>query len=143
MRRTPSHVLTYLISPPRRIPTTSAGYCRKSCGFLLKFSFQTVQPQKRKKKQSMETKATDSNAVIRPQTTSSTTEKLKLLSSGHPKNHHLGTNIEEETNCGHRRIDDRNDTSSEATRRNADVAHLPAIFISVSVSFFSMYWTEL
>ncbi|OMO86288.1 hypothetical protein CCACVL1_09685 [Corchorus capsularis] len=65
----------------------------------------------------METKATDSNAVTRLQRTSSTMKKLKLLISAP----HRGIKLDEETN-------DRNDTKSDATHRNADVAHLPAIF---------------
>ncbi|KAJ6775578.1 hypothetical protein OIU79_018699 [Salix purpurea] len=43
-------------------------------------SFYTVQPQKRKKKANMETRATDSKAVTKLQTTSS---KIEKSSSGH------------------------------------------------------------
>ncbi|KAL6146478.1 hypothetical protein ACLB2K_057157 [Fragaria x ananassa] len=49
-------------------------------GLLLRKVGQTVQPQKTKKKKSMETKATDSTAVTIDQTTSSTT--IDRLSSG-------------------------------------------------------------
>ncbi|KAL4379538.1 hypothetical protein GQ457_02G036970 [Hibiscus cannabinus] len=79
-------------------------------------SNQKVQPQKRKKKQSMETKATDSNAVTTLQTTSSTIEKL---SCGNPMEAHRN---------GHRRwMPELNGRRSDATHRNAEVAHLPAI----------------
>ncbi|EOA22980.1 hypothetical protein CARUB_v10003721mg, partial [Capsella rubella] len=56
----------------------------------------TVQPQKRKKKQSIETKATDSNAVTTFQTTSSTTTDNKL-SSGIRQLNHLGKDRDEVT----------------------------------------------
>lgn len=91
----------------RHIPTT-VSHLKNIKGVF--FFFQKVQPQKRKKKQSIETKATDSNAVIIPQTTSSTIEKLKLL------------------RWGHRRKEDRNVMKSDDTHRNADMAHLPTIF---------------
>lgn len=65
-----------------------------------------MQPQKRKKKQSMETKATDSNAVTTFHTTSSTTTDNKL-SSGRRQLSHLGTDPDEVKWIGHhQRIDD-------------------------------------
>jgi hypothetical protein len=81
-----------------------------------------VQPQKRKKKQSMETKATDSNAEISPHTTSSTIHE-KLMSNP------LGARCDE-TKLGHLETDDRPSeiTHSRSNHRNADVAH--DIFLS-------------
>jgi hypothetical protein len=80
-----------------------------------------VQPQKRKKKHSMETKATDSNAEISAHATSSTIHE-KLMSK--PRVAHLGARYEE-TKLGHLETDDRPSeiTHSRSNHRNADVAH--------------------
>jgi len=45
--------------------------------------FQILQPQKRKKKQSMETKTTDSNAVTTDQSKSSMTTEMLIAGAGH------------------------------------------------------------
>lgn len=90
---------------------------------------QTVQPQKRKKKQSMEIRATDSKAVTRLHSTLSTTEKSR---SGHrnPRLDHLGEKYEE-TSSGHRKIESGG-VNSSSSQRNID--HPQAI----SVDFLSL-----
>lgn len=78
-----------------------------------------VQPQNKKKKQSMETRATDSNAVTTPHTNSSTMETL--MRPDHLINlrgDHLGVTYDA-TIAGHRITDDRSDNSN-INQRNAD-----------------------
>ena len=55
---------------------------------IFSIEFQMVQPQNTKKKQSMDTKATDSTAVTSPHTNSSTIDKLKRFRFDHLINLH-------------------------------------------------------
>ena len=100
-----------------------------------------VQPQKTKKKQSIETKATDSTAVMRDHTTSSTIEEWRRFCGAQ-----LGENTElpklwgqigvkyEERSLGQREIE----TGGEKLRsshRKADDDHLDAdISLTISLS---------
>lgn len=75
-------------------------------------AIQIVQPQKRKKKQSIPAKATDSNAVITVQTTSSTIVRIR---DSQPRSSHCRSQFElppgnkyAATESGHRNTADRN-----------------------------------
>ncbi|PON69639.1 hypothetical protein PanWU01x14_087620 [Parasponia andersonii] len=99
---------------------------------------QRVQPQKRKKKQSMEAKATDSNAMTTLQTTSSTIDRLSdsqprrshcrsQLELPPPRRSHLGDKYDA-TESGHRQIADR--------KSDVDHHHRDILSLSLSLSKF-------
>ncbi|RYQ89901.1 hypothetical protein Ahy_A09g044917 [Arachis hypogaea] len=79
-----------------------------------------VQPQNKKKKQSIETRATDSNAVTTPHTTSSTIDRPTtpdhLISL---RGDHAGV-MYDATASGHRITDDDLAVKSDLSHRNAD-----------------------
>ena len=94
-----------------------------------------VHPQKRKKKPRKETKATDSKAVTRLQTTSSTMfHDSKFLTPMPPRGaQFLGARYEE-NRPDHLRIDERpRDKYSASNHRNADVAHDISLSLSLSL----------
>ena len=94
-----------------------------------------MHPQKRKKKPSKETKATDSKAVTRLQTTSSTMfHDSKFLTPMPPRvAQFLGARYEE-NRPDHLRIDERpRDKYSVSNHRNADVAHDISLSLSLSL----------
>lgn len=85
-----------------------------------------LQPQKMKKKQSMETRARDSNAVTKLQSTLSTTENS---TSGHRENTaQLGARLEK-SKSGHRKTDGDDGLAqtqkSNPSRRNIDGGDQP------------------
>ncbi|CAL0320932.1 unnamed protein product [Lupinus luteus] len=96
--------------------------------FRKSICFQIVQPQNKKKKQSIETRATDSNAVTTLHTNSSTMETL--MSPDHLNNlrgDHLGV-MYDATIPGHRVIDEPPDNSN-INHRNVDAIRLYSVSI--------------
>ncbi|KAL4607012.1 hypothetical protein ACB092_09G144500 [Castanea dentata] len=94
-----------------------------------------VHPQKRKKKLSKETKATDSKVLMRLQTTLSTMcHDSKFQTPMPPHGAHLLGVRYEENRPDHLKIDEQpRDKYSMSNHRNADMAHDISLSLSLSV----------
>lgn len=90
---------------------------------------QMVQPQKTRKKQSIETKTKDSNTVIKVHRTSST-----ICTSNHHRKVSVLHPVEKEkkSKSGHRKIEDPTE-KSKSSHRNADEDQIPHISLSICV----------